>query len=177
MITDSKVLPGDNNWSYRRLPFSISLPFFTGKRSCVGESLAYMELFIILMTLLKNFTFSCVEGPDSINLIPQYSGFANIPHIYEIIATPRWRGFSCFKENLYSFHDSFFAGQIIFFKDIRYILDIIFMHFPPYNKCNKWSIMYIQNEIKQYEIKISNKISFNLQVCAFYYFFPHAKLY
>lgn len=64
---------------------------FTGKRACVGESLARMEIFMFLVSLLRQFTFSCSEGPDSINLIPEYSGFANIPRRYHIIATPRWR--------------------------------------------------------------------------------------
>ncbi|CAG12753.1 unnamed protein product [Tetraodon nigroviridis] len=77
----------EQNGSFKKNP--AFLPFSAGKRSCVGESLARMELFIVLVTLLKNFTFSCAEGPDSINLIPQYSGFANIPQDYDIIATPR----------------------------------------------------------------------------------------
>ncbi|KAM7398942.1 hypothetical protein PAMP_018243 [Pampus punctatissimus] len=62
---------------------------FRGKRACVGESLTRMELFIFLVSLLQHFTFSCSGGPDSINLIPEYSSFANLPHRYKIIATPR----------------------------------------------------------------------------------------
>ncbi|TNN01188.1 hypothetical protein fugu_010570 [Takifugu bimaculatus] len=77
----------DQNGSFKKNP--AFLPFSAGKRSCVGESLARMELFIFLVTLLKDFTFSCIEGPDSISLNPQYSGFANLPRNYEIVATPR----------------------------------------------------------------------------------------
>uniref|UniRef100_H2UU31 Cytochrome P450, family 2, subfamily Y, polypeptide 3 n=1 Tax=Takifugu rubripes TaxID=31033 RepID=H2UU31_TAKRU len=77
----------DQNGSFKKN--SAFLPFSAGKRSCVGESLARMELFIFLVTLLKDFTFSCIEGPDSISLNPQYSGFANLPRNYEIVATPR----------------------------------------------------------------------------------------
>lgn len=66
------------------------LYLFSGKRACVGESLARMELFIFLVSLLQHFTFSCTGGPDSINLVPEYSSFANLPRTYEIIATPRW---------------------------------------------------------------------------------------
>ncbi|XP_056297234.1 cytochrome P450 2G1-like [Pseudoliparis swirei] len=65
------------------------LPFSAGKRACVGESLARMELFLFLASLLQRFTFSCPGGPDSVDLSPEYSSFANLPHIYEIIATPR----------------------------------------------------------------------------------------
>ncbi|KAK9521232.1 hypothetical protein VZT92_021055 [Zoarces viviparus] len=65
------------------------LPFSAGKRACVGESLARMELFLFLASLLQRFTFSCSGGPDSVDLSPEYSSFANLPRRYEIIATPR----------------------------------------------------------------------------------------
>ena len=74
-------------WCHKAVTFCL----FTGKRACVGESLARMELFIFLVSLLQHFTFSCTEGPDSINLIPAFSGFANVPRSYQIIATPRWK--------------------------------------------------------------------------------------
>ncbi|XP_026170266.1 cytochrome P450 2C31-like [Mastacembelus armatus] len=77
----------DQNGNFKKNP--AFLPFSAGKRSCVGESLARMELFIFLVSLLQHFTFSCTEGPDSINLIPEYSSFANLPRRYQIIATPR----------------------------------------------------------------------------------------
>uniref|UniRef100_A0A7N6A8B3 Cytochrome P450, family 2, subfamily Y, polypeptide 3 n=1 Tax=Anabas testudineus TaxID=64144 RepID=A0A7N6A8B3_ANATE len=77
----------DQNSNFKKNP--AFLPFSAGKRACVGESLARMELFIFLVSLLQHFTFSCAEGPDSINLIPEYSSFANVPRRYKIIATPR----------------------------------------------------------------------------------------
>uniref|UniRef100_A0A3Q2GG78 Cytochrome P450 2G1-like n=1 Tax=Cyprinodon variegatus TaxID=28743 RepID=A0A3Q2GG78_CYPVA len=76
----------DQNGKFQKLP--AFLPFSAGKRSCVGESLARMELFIFLVTLLQDFRFSCPGGPDSIDLIPEYSTFANVPRSYDIIATP-----------------------------------------------------------------------------------------
>ncbi|XP_070762714.1 cytochrome P450 2G1-like [Enoplosus armatus] len=77
----------DQNGNFKKNP--AFLPFAAGKRACVGESLARMELFIFLVSLLRHFTFSCSEGPDSINLIPEYSSFANLPRRHQIIATPR----------------------------------------------------------------------------------------
>uniref|UniRef100_A0A3Q3CHG6 Cytochrome P450, family 2, subfamily Y, polypeptide 3 n=1 Tax=Haplochromis burtoni TaxID=8153 RepID=A0A3Q3CHG6_HAPBU len=77
----------DNNGNFKKNP--AFLPFSAGKRSCVGESLTRMEIFLFLVSLLQHFTFSCPGGPDSIDLSPEYSGFANVPRRYTIIATPR----------------------------------------------------------------------------------------
>ncbi|KAM9318765.1 uncharacterized protein KZ484_023070 [Pholidichthys leucotaenia] len=77
----------DQNGNFKKNPALI--PFSAGKRSCVGESLARMELFIFIVSLLQDFTFSYSEGPDGINLLPEYSSFANVPRSYKIIATPR----------------------------------------------------------------------------------------
>ncbi|XP_056231025.1 cytochrome P450 2G1-like [Seriola aureovittata] len=77
----------DQNGNFKKNP--AFLPFAAGKRACIGESLARMELFIFIVSLLQHFTVSCTEGPDSINLIPEYSSFANMPRRYQIIATPR----------------------------------------------------------------------------------------
>ncbi|XP_070700474.1 cytochrome P450 2G1-like [Pempheris klunzingeri] len=77
----------DQNGNFKKNP--AFLPFAAGKRACVGESLARMELFIFLTSLLRHFSFSCTGGPDSIDLVPEYSSFTNVPRRYEIIATPR----------------------------------------------------------------------------------------
>uniref|UniRef100_A0A3Q2CSA2 Cytochrome P450 2A10-like n=1 Tax=Cyprinodon variegatus TaxID=28743 RepID=A0A3Q2CSA2_CYPVA len=77
----------DQNGNFKKNP--AFFPFSAGKRSCVGESLARMELFIFLVTLLQDFRFSCSGGPNSIDLIPEYSTFANVPRSYDIIAIPR----------------------------------------------------------------------------------------
>ncbi|XP_066508018.1 cytochrome P450 2G1-like [Hoplias malabaricus] len=77
----------DNNGNFKKNP--AFLPFSAGKRSCVGESLARMELFLFIVSLLQNFTFSCPGGPESIDCSPEISGFANLPRKYHLIATPR----------------------------------------------------------------------------------------
>uniref|UniRef100_A0A3B4ANJ9 Cytochrome P450, family 2, subfamily Y, polypeptide 3 n=1 Tax=Periophthalmus magnuspinnatus TaxID=409849 RepID=A0A3B4ANJ9_9GOBI len=76
----------DHNGNFKKNPAFMP---FAAKRSCVGESLARMELFIFIVSLLQHFTFSCSGGPDSINLTPETSGFGNVPRRHEIIATPR----------------------------------------------------------------------------------------
>uniref|UniRef100_A0A667YYQ0 Cytochrome P450, family 2, subfamily Y, polypeptide 3 n=1 Tax=Myripristis murdjan TaxID=586833 RepID=A0A667YYQ0_9TELE len=76
----------DQNGNFKKNP--AFFPFSAGKRSCAGESLARMELFLFLVSLLQRFTFSCPGGPDSVDLSPEHSGFANVPRTYKIIATP-----------------------------------------------------------------------------------------
>ncbi|KAF3693289.1 Cytochrome P450 2F3 [Channa argus] len=78
----------DENSNFKKNP--AFLPFSTGKRSCVGESLARMEIFLFLASLLQHFTFSCPGGPESIDLSPEHSSFGNIPRRYKIVSTPRW---------------------------------------------------------------------------------------
>jgi len=38
------------------------IPFGTGKRACLGESLAKMSLFLYFTTFVKNFKFRTVPG-------------------------------------------------------------------------------------------------------------------
>uniref|UniRef100_A0A4W5QGN2 Cytochrome P450, family 2, subfamily Y, polypeptide 3 n=1 Tax=Hucho hucho TaxID=62062 RepID=A0A4W5QGN2_9TELE len=77
----------DQNGNFQRKP--AFLGFSAGKRACVGESLARMEIFLFLVSLLQHFSFSCPGGPDSIDLSPEFSSFTNVPRHYQLIATPR----------------------------------------------------------------------------------------
>ncbi|KAM3930520.1 cytochrome P450 2B11-like [Leptodactylus fuscus] len=63
------------------------IPFSIGKRSCAGEILGKMELFLFFTTLLQNFTFQPVPGAK-LDLTAEV-GFTSCPRPYEICAIPR----------------------------------------------------------------------------------------
>ncbi|KAB7495603.1 Cytochrome P450 2A3 [Armadillidium nasatum] len=53
--------------------------FGIGKRQCLGEQFARMELYFIIGALLQNFTFSAPEGENPISLEPQRVPNMNYP--------------------------------------------------------------------------------------------------
>ncbi|NXT77592.1 CP2DK protein, partial [Zapornia atra] len=64
------------------------LPFSAGRRACLGEQLARMELFIFFTTLLQKFTFVLPEDQPR----PREDGhftLTNAPHPYQLQAIPR----------------------------------------------------------------------------------------
>ncbi|XP_069500520.1 cytochrome P450 2G1-like [Ambystoma mexicanum] len=65
------------------------IPFSAGKRICVGEGLARMELFLFFSTILQNFNVKPLVDPESIDLRPAISGLGNIPPAYQLCLSPR----------------------------------------------------------------------------------------
>ncbi|XP_016064633.1 PREDICTED: cytochrome P450 2G1-like [Miniopterus natalensis] len=65
------------------------VPFSSGKRICLGEAMARMELFLYLTSILQNFSLHPLVPPADIDITPKISGFGNIPPTYELCLVPR----------------------------------------------------------------------------------------
>ncbi|XP_078664360.1 cytochrome P450 2U1-like [Branchiostoma floridae x Branchiostoma belcheri] len=64
------------------------MPFSGGRRVCLGEQLARMELFLFFSTLLQSFTFKTPEGAP----LPTTDGVLGTtfaPHPFKLCAIPR----------------------------------------------------------------------------------------
>ncbi|CAJ0934876.1 unnamed protein product, partial [Ranitomeya imitator] len=75
----------DSNGNFKKTEAFI--PFSIGKRSCAGETLAKMELFLFFTTLLQNFNFQPIPGAK-LDLTPAL-GSTNSPKPFEICAISR----------------------------------------------------------------------------------------
>ncbi|CAI5780757.1 cytochrome P450 2F5-like [Podarcis lilfordi] len=65
------------------------MPFSAGKRLCLGEGLARMELFLYLTKLLQRFTFQPTCPREELDLSPLSSGTGNVPRPYRCRIVPR----------------------------------------------------------------------------------------
>ncbi|XP_035692382.1 cytochrome P450 2J2-like [Branchiostoma floridae] len=64
------------------------IPFSLGRRQCLGEQLAKMELFLFLTTLLQHFTFKLPDGAPALSMEGSL-GIVLAPKAYQICAVPR----------------------------------------------------------------------------------------
>ncbi|XP_069602827.1 cytochrome P450 2F3-like isoform X2 [Ranitomeya imitator] len=65
------------------------MPFAAGKRICLGESLARMELFLFFTSLLQNFTFKPMVSKEELDIRPTASGLGSVPPEYKCCILPR----------------------------------------------------------------------------------------
>ncbi|XP_076019338.1 cytochrome P450 17A2 [Genypterus blacodes] len=81
-----------DNQGQRVVP-SCFLPFGAGPRVCVGESLARVELFLFLSSLLQRLSFRLPDGDPPPNLQGRL-GVVLQPLPYRVVVTPRagWQG-------------------------------------------------------------------------------------
>ncbi|XP_072858855.2 cytochrome P450 2C11 [Pogona vitticeps] len=88
--TPYKFDPGhflDENGNFKKN--GADMPFSAGKRNCLGEGLARMELFLYTTTILQSFHVKHPPGVTQIDLTPKVSGFGQMPHEAELCFSPR----------------------------------------------------------------------------------------
>ncbi|XP_036048039.1 cytochrome P450 2C29-like isoform X2 [Onychomys torridus] len=96
VLHDSKEFPNpemfdpghflDGNGNFKKSDYF--MPFSTGKRSCAGEGLARMQLFLFLTTILQNFQLKSLVHPKDINMTPVVNGFASVPLPFQLCFIP-----------------------------------------------------------------------------------------
>ena len=64
--------------------------YISGKRSCLGESLARMELFLFISLLVQRFKFESAPGEKlTVDNVDGLFGIVHAPKPYSIVAVPR----------------------------------------------------------------------------------------
>lgn len=77
----------DKNGCFKKTDYFV--PFSLGKRSCAGESLARMELFLFFTAILQKFSLKPLVEPRDLDIKPVVTGLINVPPPYKLCLVPR----------------------------------------------------------------------------------------
>ncbi|XP_069799523.1 cytochrome P450 2A5-like [Dendropsophus ebraccatus] len=65
------------------------LPFSLGKRSCIGEGLARMEIFLFIATIVQRFNVKSEVAREDLEISPEPNKNGGQPRSYKMYVTPR----------------------------------------------------------------------------------------
>lgn len=96
VLNDSKEFPNpekfdpghflDENGNFKKSDYF--MVFSAGKRVCIGESLARMELFLFLTSILQNFKLKSLVNPKDIDTTPVVKGLTSLPPPFQVCFIP-----------------------------------------------------------------------------------------